>query len=246
MPCKIIEIEPTQRFKRQVIENIHHQSMTAWDLGKAFQKLLPAYQTSLPLGGRLKGGEYLSSGISKMAKELGVSDNFIQEKLALLGASPELQKALKEERIAFTHVREVMKAPPEFQKQIESKILRGEFNRTNSVTEVVHALKRNPQKSKEILAVDYSKYNSTGKVTEVVSKIAPRVSDQIRESYNPVNRLSAIIDDLVEWLQENPPQTVGVLHAPRIVLNLAGAVSSINEWGVKAKQLKLKGNSDGN
>ena len=119
---------------------------------------------------------------------------------------------------------------------MEDKIIQGDFTNRDEAVEVAVALRRNPEKADEILKVKPSQ----------VTTIAPRIADQIRESYNPVNELSDIVDSLVAWLTKNPAASIGAVHAPRIILNLSGAVQSINEWSGRINQVRIERNSDDN
>ena len=112
----------------------------------------------------------------------------------------------------------------------------GQYTKRDEFREIVSALKRNPEKSEEILKAKPSQ----------ITTIAPRIADQIRESYNPVNELSDIVDTLVAWLTRNPVVSIGSVHTPRIILNLSGVIESINEWSGKINQITLKGKSDDN
>lgn len=229
IPAKIISISPKERFRRQVVENIHHNTMTDWDTGKALHKLLEGVQdTEL----RSHSGGHPDQGISKLARILGKSKRYILDHLELQNAPEELRSHIQKGLVPYTFIRALKNTPEEFKKEMEQQIIKGHFTNRDIAVEVSSALRRNPEKAKEIF-----------KAKDVVQlyKISPRSSDKIRESYTPVNQLSEIVDNLVEWLRNNPPESVGFIHAPRIILNLAGAVEQVNEWGHKAKQLKLKG-----
>ena len=183
---------------------------------------------------RKKGG-LPDKGIHELCRIIGKSEKYIIEKLDLLHASPSFQLAVQE-GLSNTFIRAIKRTPEQFKAQIEKNIIEGKYRTRDEALEVAVALKRNPQKADVILNARPSQ----------VTVIAPRIADQIRESYNPVNELSDIVDSLVAWLTKNPAASIGAVHAPRIILNLSGAVQSINEWSGRINQVILKGNSDGN
>ena len=234
IPCKLITINPEKRFRRQVIENIHHNTMTDWDTAKALQKLLDGRQATIRSSKEHKGGKP-DKGIRELGRMIGKGQTYIIEKLDLLHASPSFQIAVQK-GLPNSFIRGIKRAPEEFKAEIEKRIIRGDYRTRDEVLEIANALKRNPEKADEILKAKPSQ----------ITTIAPRIADQIRESYNPVNELSDIVDSLVAWLTKNPAASIGSVHAPRIILNLSGAVQSINEWSGRINQVTLKGNSDGN
>ncbi len=226
IPCKIIAINAGERFRRQVIENIHHNTMTEWDTAKALARLL-----NWRPGRRFEGGRGNAGGIHKLAKEIGKSRDFISDRLEILEAPKGLQEGIRTGQVPYTFLRAYKRTPKEYQQDMEQKIITGGFRTREDAREAAEALVRTPEKAEQILAA---------KDTQAIVKISPRVSDKIRESYNPVNELSDIVDKLVEWTKNNPPQTIGAFHAARIIFNLNGAVAAINAWGEKVTQLKLE------
>jgi hypothetical protein len=153
--------------------------------------------------------------------------------LQLLTAPKSVQVAIQNNELSVEGYDVIERAPVEYQEEL---VRQAPVLKRDGLREKVSALKRNPEKADEILNARPAE----------ITEIAPRIADQIRESYNPVNELSDIIDSLVAWLTNNPASSVGSIHAPRIILNLSGAIDSINEWSRNINQASLKGNSDGN
>lgn len=231
VPCKVVKnITAYDRFRRQVAENIHHNTMGDIDTAKALKKLLRS-----PSDHKGKG-HWNDQGIRTLAKELGVSHQYILEKLDLLIAPKEVQNALNRGDISFTHARELSKTPEQFKSKLQQKILNGEFNRSNSVSEVISALNRNPEKSKEILAIDYKPLKSTAEVIEKVTRVSPRLSDIVAAKLKPRQELTKIKDSLLDWLRQNHPHDMMLLDRGQIILTLSLMVDKINEWGITAQK----------
>jgi len=228
VPCKVIKITPENRFRRQFIENFHHNTMTEWDTAKALEKLASWVAAT---HAKDKFNPKTDKGYRYLAKIIGTSHRTIGRYLQLLTAPKSAQVAIQNNELSVEGYDVIQRAPVEYQEEL---IRQAPVLKRDGLREKVSALKRNPEKADEILNARPSQ----------VTEIAPRIADQIRESYNPVNELSDIIDSLVAWLTNNPASSVGSIHAPRIILNLSGAIDSINEWSRNINQASLKGTSD--
>lgn len=228
MPVRVIKIDPKERFRRQVIENIHHNTMTDWDTAKALWKLLK----TLPIkpGSIGTHGGQANKGYSMLAKLIGKSQAYVSEKMELLTISPALSKAVQK-GMSGSYVRAYNTAPPEFKKEMEQKIISGQFPTRDIALEVAYALKRNPENAKEIL-----KANSR----EQLFKIAPRSQDIVKERLKPASEFIHLQKAILEWLKQNEPETI--VHKDRflVLLGMSTIVDNLNAWGVKANQLQLK------
>lgn len=226
VPCKVIKISPNERFRRQVIENIHHNTMSDWDTAQALAKLL-----HLLRGGKLqkmKQGE--DAGVNKLSKQIGKSRWYITEHLRLLQSSQKLQKAVKEDQISFGYARIVQRVSDDIRPGMEKKILSKEFKTSDGAAAVVVALNQAPDKAQEIMAVDYSKYSTVGEVVTKLSTIVPSLSVQIAKSFTPSQELATIRRHLKEWLEKNPKEDVGKIHEAQIIATLSGMVAAIERW----------------
>jgi len=241
MPCRIVSIKPYERFRRQVAENIHHNTMTDWDTAKALEKLI-----NLRPGRTFVGGKGNKEGASQLARELGKSRDYIAEHLHLLEVSPKIQKALAQQKIPYTLVRAVQRAPQELQKQMEHKVLKGEFATRDAAIYVAHALEKNPDRVEDILEEDYSQYKTYPETVKAVNKIVPPTSEKVGDSFSPVNELNEIIQKLRQWMVDNPGHKVGYLHLPRIVMTLTVLGESIVKWlnNNQAAKKQLKGDTN--
>lgn len=233
VPCKVIpKISANERFMRQVIENIHHNTMSDWDTANALKKMIEVGFSpgEKPKQFTPKSGATKPTGISWLHERTGKSLGYISEKLDLLEASKPFQTAVRKGEIPTTNLRVLRKTPEEYRPQIEQKILSGEFRTRDAGFEVVGALKRDPEKAEEILAQDYSKYKTTSQVTEAVAQISPRYATRFAESMKPPKELGEIVSQLIDWLQKHPPESVGKFHIRRIILDLNVTKEEIDKW----------------
>ncbi len=227
MPAKVMKISDEERFMRQVIENIHHDTMTEFDTAVALQKLVDMGFN--PPGGLKERGRP-ETGTTWLSEKIGKSTSWVDEKLALLRTSKQFQAAVKKGDIAATHLRALRAAPEEHKEAIEKKILAGEFRTRDAGLEVVGALNRAPIMAPEILAIDYSKYPTSQEVAKVVSKLAPNRVDKFQEAMKPTEELSDLATAIISWLDTNTPQTVGVFNLHLVVGNLQAVEEEIKKW----------------
>lgn len=227
IPCRIIEITAEDRFRRQVIENIHHNTMSDWDTAKALERLLKT-----PTIKRAPN----DTGHAALARMLGIRHQAVAKFLGVLKDPQVVQDSVREGKFNASLAEEIRPVAEHFKERLVAKILADEYKTRDDVREVIRALKRNPELGDKILAA---------KTIAEVFVISPTAAQKIHESYNPVNELSGIVDKLVDWLKRNPPDSVGSVHATRVIFNLNGAVSSINKWGnqtIKLLNSEEKGN----
>lgn len=234
IPCKVLELNPDDRFMRQVIENIHHNTMNDWDTAVALKKLI----TLAPSPHERKGargmpaptGPRAYKGIRWLSEQLGKDPKYISEKLDILEMSMPIQKQVREGSLDTTYLRAITRVPEPFKNQMEKKLLEGEFNTSAGALEVAAALSRNPAQAKELLRQDYSKYETSAEVAVAVSKIAPRITDKIEEALEPTKQLGHIVTSLIKWMEHNSPQSVGKHNIRRVILNLTTTQGEIKKW----------------
>lgn len=238
IPCKVIAINAKERFRRQVIENIHHNTMTDWDTAVALKKLVDDFPTKPGLVGTHGGKPNL--GYAELANIIGKSSQYISEKFDLLNASHTFQKAVKE-GLPSTFIRVVNSTPIEYRDEIEQKIISGEIQSRDAGLRIADALKRRPDIADKILAIDYSQYEDVHETTVALGKIAPQRSDLIKKSFDNTNEFSERITLLIEWMKQNPPTIIGSIHVAEIILGFKVLFDAITAWNKQAKQLKAKG-----
>lgn len=233
IPVKILKIGKEDRFLRQVIENIHHNTMNDWDTAKALEKLrleIPKEEYRQHNQGVLKKGGIADKGHHILARKIGKSYNYISEKFILLESSKPLQKAVREGNIVTTQLRILSGTPQEYRKEIEKKILAGEFRTRDAGLEVARALHRTPLQAKELLAVDYSKHKNTRDVQNIVSKLSPRPVDKFLQAVKPTDELAALTKQYLHWLDTHTPESVGKFNLHRCVVNLQTVEKEIIKW----------------
>ena len=232
VPVKVLTMNKDERFMRQVIENIHHNTMNDWDTANALKKLLCLSPGDRHPKASLTGPG-ADKGITWLSEKTGKSRAYIDEKLSLLGAPKGFQKAVKTGLISGTYMRALKQCPEVFKDKVEKKIMDGEFRSRDTALRFVTALQReenNPSVIKKLLETDYSKFEGVNVAEEEIAKISPTLSTRIAKSYEPSQELSKIVDDMKAWLIENPKESIGKIHAARVIINLNVLVAMVSKW----------------
>lgn len=229
VPVKVMKIGKDARFMRQVVENIHHDTMNDWEVANSLRKLLVAWRRHAITETKRIGGDP-DQGKGWLSRKLGKSRSYINEKLVLLESSEEFQKRVKEGKLEGVHVRSLRLTPTPYKSAVEKKILSGEFTSSDASRELAAGIHRNPDVAKKLLSIDYSKYPKVEEVARVVSKISPRTTDKIAAAIKPSDVLGKITTDLLHWLDTNTPESVGKHNLHRCVVNLQTADKEIKKW----------------
>lgn len=236
IPCKIISINPEERFRRQVIENIHNQTMNPMDTARALGRLLKDVNARLVIT-KHKGG-FLDKGIRQLGREIGLAETTLRLYINLLETSKPFQDAVEREFISATMVRVLRGTPLPFKETMEEKILQGQFKGRDIGLEVVAALTRNPENAKRILKLDYSKYENVQAVQIALSHLSPTKTMLVESALAPGAEFLRIKNTLLKWLENNPPSKIVRQDRMLIILGMQVIVEELNNWGREIKQLK--------
>jgi len=210
IPCKILEIADNDRFIRQMQENIHHNTMNAWDTAKGYEKtikiLFPAAGKSQKIGRPLK--KYLKN----LSKLYGKGRNSISGSLDHLKEPKRIQKFLKRKDFAHTKITEANKAPKEYVKILKDKVTEQEYIPRDAVRTIRAGLLRADMFSdkgaaKKILSFDYKDEEgrpmTNREVVLEVNKIIPDTQQILGKDIDRVKQITQIATDLGNLLKEN-------------------------------------------
>jgi len=149
IPVKIVDIDEDTRFRRQTIENIHHNTMTAMETAEALSRLLRTACADI------KEGE--DAGIRNLAREIGKSDAFIRDHINLLKQSNKTKEYLSNPKGKMSLIRDIDRfAPDEYKEELKEKVADGAINNYRIATELSRALSRQPDSADELLSKDWS------------------------------------------------------------------------------------------
>lgn len=234
VPCKIIEISDDERYMRQVVENVHHNTMGDWDTAVAFDTLLrdfsPKEISREHISRSPQSGKTQERGVSWLADKIGKSVGHISEKLSYLGLPKPMREAIKKGKISGTYTRALVATPDKYKSRMQKKIIGKEFATRDAAVEVAGALRRRPDKAEEILSKDYSPYEKTQEVVEVISKVAPRVHDKLKQDSKAPTEIIDLVGKLISSLDEHPAESIGKYHLRRVLMNLSVLIDKIKKW----------------
>jgi len=234
IPARIISLSPKTRFRRQVIENIHRNTMTDWDTAKALQKLLigDGSQATIRSSKEHKGGME-DKGLRELSRQIGKSLAFMIEKLDLLKSSPQFQKAVKENKLTSSFLRAIKRSPEELKPQIEKKILDGEFATRDRALQIAVALKgASPVQQQEIMAVSYKGMDPI-KIHNTIKKILPDYNPgqtTIHKAFQPSEEIMEEVNRMDSVLEKYSLLDVGSFNIPRVVMGMGGLVRHMKLW----------------
>ena len=72
-----------------------------------------------------------------------------------------------------------------------------------------------------------------------MNTLAPSHEALLEASFAPAKQLGKIVDELVAWIKNNPPKTLGAVHRPAVILNLTVANEALKEWTAQTNQKQL-------
>jgi len=237
----VVEIQGDERFMRQVVENIHHNTMSDWDTANALKRLLTMVPSSI-LDKTTRKEPDLNIGITWVSKSIGRTGSYIREKLNLLDAPPKFREAV-EKGMTGSFIRVLTRAPEQFRDQLEKKILDGQFKSREGALHLVAALKReesNPKVTKKLMDTDYSKYTSTNEISNAVNQISPPFHEMVKESFKPDQQIAKIAHELADWVTENPRPSIAPINRTTVSIHMKSIIASVYDWlGKKSKDLPL-------
>lgn len=233
--CFTNNIEGKDRFKHQVHENIHHNTMNDIDTAKALYKILIDYGKLSP-GARLQGRD---QGISWLSAELGKSTSYINDKLSLLRRSLEFQRAVEEKKIKGTMGRVLRATPEDYKERMERRILNNDFATRDGGFEVAKALNRNPEKADEILSTSFKEL-STDEVKDKLREIGSTeiTNKEIKSMAMRGDNITKYAHLLNRALNETPLNEVSSVQRSIVLRSLIKVKRDIEEF-IRGEKLQI-------
>ena len=237
IPCKVMEIDKNERFRRQVIENVQHETMRDWDVAKALEKL-----TVNPVN--INSARSLKNSTRNLGELIGKSNAYVAEHLELLKQSEEFKKKAKKGEVKATMVRALRNVPKKHKKRLERKILNKEIKTRDGAEAIGSAIKNNPDKADDLLKQDYGKCETTLDIQKKVEKIDPSftkssLADSFGEAMRPAREIKSSATKLNEALRNNPKESISKRSLPGVIASLLIVQRSINKYLGKDKNNKI-------
>lgn len=244
VPVKVITISSEERFRRQVIENVHHNTMTEEDTAKAVKHLLDDLQPrTARMAKRLQGGGTEIKGTAYLSEMIGKSESWVKDRMDFLKTSNAFRKAVRG-GLSPRYMRSINVVPEQFKGPMEEKIINKGFTTTDGAKIVANAIKHYPDSGVDLLNKDYSKLDPRG-VYHEVKKLLPEftetpVASAIEKAFQPSEEIAATINKLKGLLSKYTVADMGGFNIPRIVLGMRSLVTVMDKWLKTAPEKQLK------
>ena len=228
VPVKILaKITPKERFIRQVQENIHQNTMSAWDTAIAIDKIRKFILTSsaaeLVRDSRHKG-KRSQKGVLELHKLLGIPESTISEFLDLLTETGEMKKALQTPGFQRTKVATIKEAPQKYQKRLKHIVSTQQNIPRDTVRHIAGALRRADRYGEEDKAAELLNQNYEGlrnlEALSKINKIVPTEEARVKEPADAVKFIAERVIEFMELLDGHPLESFDDFHRPMIIRDL--------------------------
>lgn len=219
VPCIRREIDGRNRYRRQLIENIHNNSMSAIDTARAIKKLLEHHE-----GTR-------DEAIAKLVTEIGTSRVFIMEHLDILNTIPEIKERIKNKVMPRTITRAINVVPEEKRDAFQEKIVKEKLGRDAAVS-LSKAINLHPDKAEELMEKDYTGM-SFPQISIYLNEEAPTLSQHIADSNEVERDLHRHIEAIIKWMAENNLEDLGPVYQALIKQDFRILSRNVSVWAQK-------------
>lgn len=235
-----------ERFIRQVQENIHQNTMSAWDTAEALEKIRKWVSSSageLDRDAKHKSNRY-QRGVSELHDLLGIPESTISEHLDLLGFTGELKKALQDPKFSRTKVRGLKDLPEKYKKGFEKVIAKQTDIPRDTADHLATALKRADRYGEHDAAERLLKENYEGMTTtealSKINKIVPDENARVKEPADAAKVISERVIAFMELLDEYPLESFDLFHGSLVAKDLQGLGFRLMTYLKDGKKMLLK------
>lgn len=246
VPVKVLKnLSLKKRHIRQVQENLHHNSMSAYDTAVALDKIRKTFLTPAAEVKKGSGGfRHGKHGVKELHDLLGIPETTISETLDLLGVSDELKEALKDPSFQRTKVTAIKEAPVKYHKKLEHVIAIQKNIPRDTVRHIATALRRadkygEDDKANKLLDENLESLNVVEAVAKI-NKIVPDEMSRVKEPADAYKFTSEKVVELMELLDDHPLTSFDDFHRPRQVGNI-NALGFYLQAYLKGEDMKLEG-----
>lgn len=247
VPVKVIEkLPPKDRFIRQVQENIHQNTMSAWDTAIALDKIRKWVSSSAAELDRDEkhGGERYKKGVKELHELLGIPKSTITEILDILDVTGKLKSVVKNPSFQRTKIATIKEAPAKYQKELGELVADQIDLPRDTVRNVASALRRadkygEDEKAKELLNENFEGL-TTFEALDKINKIIPNEESRCKEPADAVKMMSEKIINLMEFLDEHPLESFDAFHKSLVTKDIIGLGIYLKNF-MEGKDMKTTG-----
>jgi len=242
VPCKVLEISDDKRFVRQMHENLHHNTMSAWDTAKGLEKTVKIL--GLLSAADKKIGRPPETFQEKLSELYGLKQNTISEYLSILAEPKYVQEALKKFKIKRTKIIEANNAPELFRDKLKKKIV-AEPNLSRDViryiSSTLNRAKNNNEldKGEKILKENYDELTIC-ESKKRIDKIYPTGIEVLEKSGDRMKKILGLTNELGTYFKDNPLVSFTSFDAQNLKVQLSAFVVVIREYLEKESSSDVK------
>lgn len=248
VPCKIIlEISNDERFIRQMHENLHNNTMSAWDTAKGLEKtakIIKAISAVKFVCNKFHQSEYFQRAAKELHELYGVSQSTVSEYLSILAEPEYVQKALREFKIKRTKIIEANNAPKIFRNKLKRKVVAEPSLPRDVIRYISSTLSRAKNngeldKGEKILKENYDGltiYDAKKRIDEIY----PTGMEVLEKSGDRMNKMLELTNELGAYLKDNPLASFVSFDAQNLRVQLSAFIVVIKEYLERESSLDVK------
>ena len=225
VPVKIIDISEEKRFVRQLIENIHQNTMAPLDTAMTLDQIRKSVLATTAEARTGKGGfSHGTRGVLELHELLGIPESTITRYLKLLGEDDEMKEALRTPGFQVTKIELAKEVPIKYRSGFRKLIAKQKSVPRDTIAHLANALRRAERYGEDyevsrILRQNYEGLSSVEALNRI-NGIIPDEESRIKEPADALKLISAKVIELMELLEKHPLISFDNLHRPLVVNDL--------------------------
>lgn len=225
IPVRRINVTGSERFARQLVENLQRKEMTPIQVAAAIKKLKQV-ATGSP-------GSPLSN--RELAKMIGKSHDFVADMLDLAGETKEVKTAISSGNLGYTTIREVNRiTDPEIREIAKEKVLKGEWVGRDTVAAIRHKLREQPAAALELTDMDL--VQSDAENIRRIEKVAPTKGYEERNALDKAKAISLTARKFVSILETLPLLEVPDIYRFDVEIEVRKAQEAVDNYLINAEE----------
>lgn len=204
VPAMINEVDGNSRFKRQVVENIHHNTMTPRETSMSIFKLYSLIVKSA--ADKTIGDTINTEAVQKVAEEIGKSYGWVYQMVQLAGeTNPKVIKYLGEPDASSTAIISINQArfDDKTKERLKEKVATKGIKGRDLIRKFISAIENNPDKTDQLLTEEYASNTieeNVAKINAITGRIqAPTV---VNEQHSNPEKVATNMKSLALSLKE--------------------------------------------
>ena len=188
VPVKVIsKISKEERFRRQLIENLHVSTLTTIESAKAIAKIL----------NWRPGMTIPFNETNKLSAIIGMSSTNIRLQLEILNLDPEIQGAIRRKKLAVSVVPALKLVPEKFRKKLLKKIENEKISRDSAIA-ISKSIHFNQDLGGKILSIDFEG-KSTQEIYKILDDMAPTPSVVLQRDSDIGSEFNYLARKMNDW-----------------------------------------------